>query len=333
MSSKSLVSGIVIFLNEERFVEEAIESVFAQTYDNWELLLVDDGSTDASTQIALRYAERYPEKVRYLEHPGHQNRGMSASRNLGISHARGEYVAFLDADDVWLPRKLEQQVAILDSYPDAAMLYGNTRYWYSWTGNPEDIRRDFVPDLGVRANTLIKPPTLLTLLYPLGNATTPSSSNLLLRREIVERIGGFEEAFRGSYEDHAFVVKVYLKEPVFVAGECWDRYRQHPDSCFAVMQRTGQYHPARLFFLNWLAEYLSEQGAKDPEIWKLLQGKQRFSQVRVCMQKREWKQAMRGMLMLLRYHPREFTRACQRKLIPVHVHQWLQARKPVNSSF
>src|ERR687886_2830749 len=88
MSSEPLVSNIVIFLDAGRFIQEAIESVFAQTHDTWELLLVDDGSTDDSTQIALRYAERHPGKVRYLEHPGHQNRAMSASRNLGIERAR-----------------------------------------------------------------------------------------------------------------------------------------------------------------------------------------------------------------------------------------------------
>src|SRR5438105_1562536 len=104
MSSKPLVSAITIFLNEEKFLQEAIASVFAQTYDNWELLLVDDGSTDASTEIALRYAKQYPEKVRYVEHRGHQNRGMSAARNLGIRNAKGQYIAFLDADDVWLPK-------------------------------------------------------------------------------------------------------------------------------------------------------------------------------------------------------------------------------------
>jgi glycosyltransferase involved in cell wall biosynthesis len=88
--------------------------VLAQTYDSWELMLVDDGSADGSTDIALRYAKQYPKKVRYFEHDGHQNRGASASRNLGISHAKGHYVAFLDADDVWLPHKLEQQVAVID---------------------------------------------------------------------------------------------------------------------------------------------------------------------------------------------------------------------------
>src|SRR5215218_6539451 len=94
----SLVSIVTNFLDAERFIQETIKSVFAQTYENWELLLVDDGSTDGSTQIALQYSKQYPEKVRYLEHPGHQNRGASASRNLGMVHARGEYIAFLDAD-------------------------------------------------------------------------------------------------------------------------------------------------------------------------------------------------------------------------------------------
>ncbi|MDJ0799822.1 MAG: glycosyltransferase family 2 protein, partial [Calothrix sp. MO_167.B12] len=99
---KHFISCIIIFFNAgEQFFIEAIESVFAQTYENWELLLVDDGSTDGSTEIALRYAQKYPEKVRYLEHKEHQNRGMSATRNLGIRHAKGEYITFLDADDVW----------------------------------------------------------------------------------------------------------------------------------------------------------------------------------------------------------------------------------------
>src|SRR5215211_6343875 len=114
VSTKPLVSVVIPFLNAERFIQEAIESVFAQTYDNWELLLVDDGSNDGSTRIALEYAERNSGRVRYLQHPGHRNRGVSASRNLGISSARGEYIAFLDADDVWLPHKLEQQVEILN---------------------------------------------------------------------------------------------------------------------------------------------------------------------------------------------------------------------------
>lgn len=270
MSSKPLVSVIIIFLNEERFIQEAIESVFAQTYDNWELLLVDDGSIDGSTEIALRYTEQYSAKVCYLEHDDHQNRGMSASRNLGIRNAKGDYIAFLDADDIWLPQKLEQQVAILSSQPEAAMVYGPTQWWYSWTGNPEDMQRDFVHELSVQPNTLAKPPTLLTLFLR-NEGASPCTCSVLVRREVIERIGGFEESFRGMYEDQAFCTKVYLKAPVFVADECWYRYRQHSDSSCAVAEKTGQYYFARLFFLNWLAGYLSEQGIKDTEVWQALQ--------------------------------------------------------------
>ena len=274
MSSKTLVSALIGFLNAEKFIEEAIKSVFAQSYDCWELLLVDDGSTDSSTKIALQYVKQYPEKVRYLEHTDHQNRGICASRNFGISNAKGEYIALLDADDVWLPHKLKQQVAILDSHPEAGMVYGMSQYWHSWTGKPEDSQHDFVPEVGIQPNTLFKPPTLLVHCYPLGIATAPCPSDLLLRREMVELIGGFEEEFRGIYqlyEDQVFLAKVYLKAPVFVASECWDKHRIHPDSCQAVVTKAGQYHSVRLVFLNWLVGYLSEQGVTDTEVWKVLQ--------------------------------------------------------------
>jgi glycosyltransferase involved in cell wall biosynthesis len=278
--------------------------------------LVDDGSTDGSTQIALRYAEQYPEKVRYLEHPGHQNRGISTSRNLGVSEAKGEYIAFLDADDVWLPHKLEQQVALLRAYPEATVLYGNTQRWYSWTGKPEDSQRDFLQKLVVRSNTLVEPPALLTLSYPLGKGTAPSLSNLMLRRGVVERAGGFEERFRGGYEDQAFMVKTYLKEPVFVASESdyWDKYRLHPDSCIAAMERTGQHRSVRLFFLDWLAKYLSEQGVEDTDVWRLLQGERLIVQIRLYAQRREWKQVMWKFLVLLRYYPQAIVVRAWRKL-------------------
>ena len=85
-----------------------------------ELLLVDDGSGPAAATIAKTYAARFPERIRYLEHPGHNNRGMSATRNLGTQHARGEFIAFIDADDFWLPSKLADHVALLDAYPTSA---------------------------------------------------------------------------------------------------------------------------------------------------------------------------------------------------------------------
>jgi len=255
-TDKPLVSVIIIFLNEERFIREAIESVFAQTYENWELLLVDDGSTDASTKIARRYAEQYPERVRYLEHDGHQNRGMSASRNLGIRHAKGKYIGFLDADDFWLPEKLAEQTTILSLYPDAAMVCGPVEWWYSWTGDPDDKARNHVVAPAVQIDTLVQPPKLVTSILKTETVTTTSS---LLRRDAIETVGGFEDSFYGLYEDQVFCAKLSTQLPVFVAGKCWYRWRKHPDSSCAVAVQTGNYRDARLTFLQWLKKYLAEQ--------------------------------------------------------------------------
>jgi glycosyltransferase involved in cell wall biosynthesis len=258
MPSPPLVSVVVIFLNEERFLEEAIASVLAQTYDHWELLLVDDGSTDASTGLAQGYAARYPGRIRYLEHEGHQNRGASAARNLGVRHARGSLIAFLDADDVWEPNKLAEQVAIMNAHSEAGMVCGTSLYWRSWTGQPGDD--DVAVPVGAPADTLVRPPGLALGLYPLGKGAAPCPSGLMTRREVIEQVGGFEEQFLGDYqlyEDQAFLVKIYLCTPVYVSGTCWDRYRQHPDSCVSTVTEAGAYHTVRRYFLEWLEEYLA----------------------------------------------------------------------------
>lgn len=267
MTKPPLVSVVIIFWNAERFLKEATESVFAQAYSNWELLLVDDGATDGSTDIARRYAHQYPRRVYYFEHQDHQNRGMSASRNLGIRNAQGAYVAFLDADDVWFSNILEEQVAILEAYREAAMVYGPIEYWYSWTGMPEDRKRDYVEKLGVPPDTIIQPPRLFPLFLR-DKATVPSG--ILVRRGVIERVGGFEDTFRGEYEDQVFCAKICLDAPVFASGQCWYRYRQHPGSCVLTGQRTGETHSARLLFLNWLTKYLSEQKVKDRGVWRAL---------------------------------------------------------------
>jgi glycosyltransferase involved in cell wall biosynthesis len=271
MDKKPLVSVVTIFLNTEKYIEEAIESIFAQTYDNWELLLVDDGSSDCSTEIALRYVQQYPEKVRYLAHEGHQNRGMSASRNLGIRHAKGDLIAFLDSDDVWLPQKFERQVEILNSQPEAAMVCGASEVWYSWTGNPEDAQHDWLHTLGsgVKPDELYQPPTLLTLFLR-HQARTPGTCSVLIRREVFEKVGEFEESFRGMYEDRAFFSKVYLNVPVFVTSGYWDRYRRHPDSSCSIANQQASFwksEPAYLTFLNWMADYLSKEKIKDIQLW------------------------------------------------------------------
>ncbi len=274
MNERPLVSVVTSFLDAERFLAEAIESVFAQTYDRWELLLVDDGSADGSSEIARRLARERPGQVRYLEHEGHRNRGTAASRNVAVRRASGPYAAILDADDVWLPDKLERQVAILEAHPAAGMVCGAAEYWRSWTGTPEDLGQDLVLPVGAPADTLIEPPELLRILYPLGPGTAPCPSDLLVRRRVVEAVGGFEEEFRGAkqlYEDQAFLAKVYLRTPVFVSGACLIRYRLHPESCVSAVTGAGQYHTVRSFFLRWFETHLSGQGLEGTEVWQLLQ--------------------------------------------------------------
>lgn len=257
-----LVSVIVPFLNAERFLEDAIESVRQQTYPEWELLLVDDGSDDGSTAIAQRYAGRRPERIRYLEHKGHANRGVCASRNLGIRRTRGNLIALLDADDVWMPEKLSEQVALMQAYPRAAMVFGKARYWSA----DADAEAD-TPDLGLRPNTLYEPPELFTRCHPLGSATAPCPSSLVLRRHVVEAIGGFEEGFvdeKQLYEDQAFLVKVYLRYPVFVTDHTWIHYRIHSESCMA---RVDDERAVRSYFLRWLEDYLQRENV-DPAVWQ-----------------------------------------------------------------
>jgi glycosyltransferase involved in cell wall biosynthesis len=263
-----LVSVIMIFLDEEKFIQEAVESVLAQTYPNWELLLVDDGSTDRSTEIARGFENRYPRRICYLEHEGHQNKGMSATRNLGIRAAQGEYITFLDADDVWLPGKLERQVSILESRPEIGFLTAPARYWYSWSEDSSKGRPDFVQQFeGIPVNTAVGPPALLLLFLKNELATV---CDLLCRREVIAATGGYEERFRGMYEDQAFHAKLCLRYPVYIPNEVGYLYRQHPDSCTSKSHTAGLYISNRLTYLKWLDRYLKEQKVNDRKLlWVL----------------------------------------------------------------
>ena len=185
-----VVSIVLPFLNGEKFIEEAIESVIAQSLSRWELLLVNDGSTDRSTSAALWYAEKHHDRVRYFEHPGAVNLGQGPSRNLGIARARGQYVAFLDADDVWLPAKLEKQVAVLESHPEVAMTYGPYFIWHGWTGRAEDEARDARVEIGEETiyDRVLPPPGIL-LSYIKTGGGLPAPCSVLLRRSILEQLG------------------------------------------------------------------------------------------------------------------------------------------------
>jgi glycosyltransferase involved in cell wall biosynthesis len=261
------VSIITPFLNAGPFIAESITSVLAQTYGRWELLLVDDGSTDASTRVALEYAAAHPDRIRYLAHDGRENRGASASRNLAARYARGEYLAYLDADDVYLPDKLQQQVTLLDAHPEVAMVHAATQYWHSWSGRPEDVSRDWTwRKFAAEPNTAIAPPRMLIAFLEDGG-TVPCMGSVLVRREAVERVGGWEDSFRNICTDQVFHAKLCLTFPVLIADACWDRYRQHENSSCQTVARAGQSQAAMERYLTWLEKYIRDEGVRDPLVW------------------------------------------------------------------
>jgi len=262
MPTPPVVSVVIIFLDPGHFLEEAVESVRRQTFRDWELLLVDDGSSDGSSEIARQAAETEPHRVRYLEHPDHANRGMSASRNLGCVQARGAYITFLDADDVLRPEALETLLSTLRTAPRAAMAYGPVEYWYSWAG-PRAPRADFVQRLGISAPAVIEPPALL-LRFLRRQAAAPSG--MLVRADVIREVRGFEDAFRGMYEDQAFCAKVCLRRPVVTTAKCVYRYRQHPGSSSSRADHSGEPDFGRTAFLQWLGGYLGREGNEDLKV-------------------------------------------------------------------
>lgn len=267
-TSAPLVSIITPVYNAAPFLDETITSVLAQSYKEWELLLVDDGSTDASLEIAQRYAQLVPDKVRVFTHPDRANLGKSSTRNLGIRHARGDYLVFLDADDRLLEDKLARQVALLTAHPEAGMVYGRTIYWFA--GEARARRADYTSYLGVQPYQLYAPPWLL-IRFLRNGGTVPCLCALMVRRVLVAAVGGFDESIQHLYEDQVLLAKLCLAARVWVDDAPGELYRQHPDSSSRVAQRRGEYHPwlpdpARLRYLEWLRGYIHEQAAADPHL-------------------------------------------------------------------
>ncbi len=275
MTERPLISVVIPVFNRDKYLAESIASVFAQTYDNWELLLVDDGSTDKSYEMELDYAARHPERIRCITHENRENRGISASRNLGSREARGAYIASLDSDDMWVPTKLEHQVSILNKHPEVGLIVGATKYWH-----PGEARLDQVLLAGNTRDQLVQPPQLFHEMYPMGTGTAPSMNTVLLRKDLVERIGGWEESFRTTYEDQAMLCKVYLLASVYISSELGDIYRQHDESIMKTELVGIRYFRKRYIFLRWLEQWvrtnlpertaelkLVQQAVQDPELW------------------------------------------------------------------
>lgn len=262
------VSVITPYLDAAPYLAEAIASVRAQTCPDWELVLVDDGSSDGSTEIASE-AARQDGRIRLLRRPPGSRGGAAAARNLALRSVRGEYIAFLDADDVFTPDKLHTQLDLMARYPDAMMVYGPTLWWH-----PVDERRNWTERMGALAGQLHPPPALLTRVVLMVRAPVPCICAVLVRRRAIELVDGFDERFR-LYEDQTLWVKIMLRFPVLVSGHVTARYRQHPGSVSAASERDGRYdrlapHPARRPFLDWVEQHVSASAIDEPTVAQAL---------------------------------------------------------------
>ncbi|MCZ8096477.1 MAG: glycosyltransferase family 2 protein [Burkholderiales bacterium] len=277
MSLKPLVTVIMPVFNTESYVGEAIESVIAQTYENWELIVVDDGSTDGSRLVVLQFVEACNSRIRLVDHPDGANHGVNASRNRGFEFASGEYIAYLDSDDKFLSDKLEKQIKLASQHPGVSLFLGATRYWH-----PNDLAYDRVVAVGGPQDQIVLPPRLFEELYPIGSGMAPSVNTILVKRDALIRAGGWDAQFR-SYDDQPFLVKFYLAHSIFVSSSVYDNYRQKRSDSIMNTVLTGHgYYYSRLVFLHWLERYLIDnypdrtnelslvrESLRDPKLWFL----------------------------------------------------------------
>jgi glycosyltransferase involved in cell wall biosynthesis len=226
------ISVVVPVYNGEKYLEEAVQGVLHQTFQDWELLLVDDGSADGSVTLAQSHAASRPDKIRYLEHPSHANHGQFATRVFGARHARADVVALLDQDDVWNPNYLEAHWAIWESVQAQGVYlsYGPSLYWH-----PGDATgaADFVQSMPPTVPKVFAPGELLESYLAAGYANTPNPCCALVRREVFGQVGHFSARAKGSpFEDQYLWWFIASRWPVSIHTNVWVRYRKHDDNCY-----------------------------------------------------------------------------------------------------
>jgi glycosyltransferase involved in cell wall biosynthesis len=228
------ITVVIPVFNSARTVEETIDSALAQTFGDFEIVAVDDGSTDTSAAVLAQYASR----IRIVSQP---NRGLSAARNAGVKAGQGELLAFLDADDAWQPDYLARMADALDKDPGCVLAYADLRIVDSegreLSAAIEDARIGRPPELR----------EMFERLWPI----MPSA--VVMRRAAFERIGGFPEQFRGlGYEDVYMWMRArelgrfaYVAEPLVR----W-RFSLFPEP----LKRGGKEREAAALFLGMVRE-------------------------------------------------------------------------------
>jgi glycosyltransferase involved in cell wall biosynthesis len=220
------VSVIMAAYNEERFLAEAVESVLAQDFTDFELLITDDGSTDSTLQLAQSFAERDPDRVRVLR--GERNQGKPFALNRALAVRRGELIAWLDGDDVMLPGKLSRQVQALDANPDAAGCSHDAEMFQSEDGRVIG-RFSRVANGGPLRSGGIE------LWFDPTYKMLPSATMI---RSALCPPGGFDERLTFT-NDWLFDIEVFRNGRCVALNDPLVRYRRHSDNFTTRAEASG----------------------------------------------------------------------------------------------
>lgn len=221
------VSVILPTYNRAHCISRAVESVLHQTYSAWELLVVDDGSTDNTEEIIAAYAAS-DDRVRYCRQAG--NRGVSAARNEGIRQARYAYIAFQDSDDVWRADKLEKQMGVFEESPEAGLVY------CAMQGVRQDGSAVRIPDVYIDRQLLYG--NMYGLLLQ-GNVIDAPTA--VVRRSCLDKCGGFDEEL-SCLEDWELFLRIAEVYEIGYVDEALVDSDVHNEG---VSSRVGGYFQAR----------------------------------------------------------------------------------------
>ena len=199
------VSVIIPLFNKAPFIERALRSVAAQTFADFEIIVVDDGSTDGGLRIVEKFTDSRLHIIRQ------ENAGPGAARNRGLREARGEFVAFLDADDEWLPQFLSESVGLLDQNPNAGAVTSGYSAFPGGESTEKLWRARGLMNGLTRVKADSAPQSVTALLAYMTPCTT------VARTAVLRKLGGFYERERCAYgEDAHLFLKVLLNEAVVV---------------------------------------------------------------------------------------------------------------------
>ena len=206
------VSVVIPTYNRAHMIGDTLNSVLAQTYRNFEIIVVDDGSTDNTPEVLTYYGS----PVHYVRC---ENRGKSAARNTGIRVARGDYIAFLDSDDLWLPNKLQAQMDVFDEQPDLKWVYSDCYMFDGQTG--ADI-------CTWSSHSRLYAGNIFELLFQNNFIASPTP---VFRRQVFGEVGYFDETLqRHQPEDADMWLRTAAKFPIGLVSRPLARFRRHPNS-------------------------------------------------------------------------------------------------------